>query len=300
MSAKPAFARRGRELQPGQRSELTIINVDGSGREVIFAADEIIEAPNWTPDGKWLIFNAGGELYRISPDGKDGPTKINTAPLADLNNDHVLSWDGKTLYVSSDDSHLYTLPVEGGTPKKLSNDHPERHHYYLHGVSPDGKTLVYTGVNTLNGNRWGYVNIWTIPVAGGKDVQLTDSAPPDDGAEYTPDGQWIWYNSEASSPGHAQIWKMRADGSEQTQVTTDERVNWFPHFSRDGQHIVYLSYPEGTAGHPADKAVILRYMKPDGTGKRDIVAFNGGQGTINVNSWAPDNKRFGFVAYPIG
>src|SRR6188474_274420 len=117
MSAKPAFARRGRELQPGQRSELTIINVDGTGREVIFTADEIIEAPNWTPDGKWLIFNAGGELWRISPDGKDGPAKIDTGPLADLNNDHVLSPDGRLIYVSSDDGHLYVLPIGGGTPK---------------------------------------------------------------------------------------------------------------------------------------------------------------------------------------
>ena len=212
----------------------------------------------------------------------------------------MLSPDGKLIYVSSDDSHIYVLPVEGGEPKRVSNTHPERHHYYLHGVSPDGKTLVYTGVNAHNGNSWGKVNIWTIPLAGGADVALTDVLVPNDGAEYTPDGEWIWFNSEQGSPGHAQIFRMRADGSELTQVTFDKRVNWFPHFSPDGQSIVYLSYPAGTQGHPADKAVILRFMQPDGTGMRDIVAFNGGQGTINVNSWAPDNKRFGYVAYPIG
>jgi Tol biopolymer transport system component len=297
--SKPSFARRGRSLLPGQRSELTIINADGSGRKVLFTADEIIEAPNWTPDGQWLIFNAGGELWRIAAEGGE-PAKIDTGPLHDLNNDHVLSPDGKLIYVSSDDSHLYVVPVEGGAPKRVSNTHAERHHYYLHGISPDGATLVYTGVNAHNGNAWGKVNIWTIPVAGGKDTQLTNVLVPNDGPEYTPDGQWIWFNSEQGSPGQAQIFKMRADGSELTQVTHDERVNWFPHFSPDGQHIVYLSYPPGTPGHPADKAVILRYMKPDGTGMRDIVAFNGGQGTINVNSWAPDNKRFGYVAYPIG
>src|SRR6218665_3954063 len=98
MTASVKFARRGRSLQPGQRSELAVVDVDGSGRRVVFTADEIIEAPNWTPDGKWLVFNAGGELYRISPDGTDGPTRIDTGHLADLNNDHVLSPDGKTLY----------------------------------------------------------------------------------------------------------------------------------------------------------------------------------------------------------
>jgi Tol biopolymer transport system component len=288
-------------LRPGQRSELTVIDVDGGGRRVVFTADEIIEAPNWTPDGQWLVFNAGGELYRISPDGAAGPEKIDTGHLSDLNNDHVLSPDGKLIYVSSDDGHLYVLPIEGGTPTRVSNEHPERHHYYLHGVSPDGRTLVYTGVNSVGENRWGRVNIWTIPVAGGPDTALTDvTGVPNDGAEYSPDGQWIWFNSEQASPGHAQIFRMRADGSELTQMTYDERVNWFPHFSRDGQSIVYLSYPPGTQGHPPDKDVILRFMRPDGTGMRDVVAFFGGQGTINVNSWSPDNRHFGYVAYPVG
>lgn len=298
MPSSSPFARRGRQLQPGQRSELTIINADGSGRQVILVADEIIEAPNWTSDGLALIFNAGGELWRIGADGA-GLAKIDTGKLRDLNNDHVLAPDGKSIYVSSDDSHLYVLPITGGEPKRISNTHPERHHYYLHGISPDARTLVYTGVNMHNGNSWGKVNIWTIPAAGGPDTALTNVLVPNDGAEYTPDGKWIWFNSEQGSPGHAQIFKMRADGSELTQVTFDERVNWFPHFSPDGQSIVYLSYPEGTQGHPPDKAVILRFMKPDGTGTRDVVAFNGGQGTINVNSWAPDNRRFGYVAYPV-
>lgn len=300
MPSQPNFARRGRSLQPGQRSELTVIDVDGGSRHVVFTAGEIIEAPNWTPDGKWLVFNAGGELWRISPDGADGPERIDTGNLRDLNNDHVLSPDGSLLYVSSDDGHIYVLPIAGGTPKRVSNEHPHRHHYYLHGISPDGATLVYTGVNALGDNRWGKVNIWIVPAAGGPDMALTDVTVPNDGAEYSPDGQWLWFNSEQGSPGHAQIFRMRANGSELTQVTHDERVNWFPHFSRDGQSIVYLSYPPGTQGHPPDKDVILRFMRPDGTGARDIVRFNGGQGTINVNSWSPDNRRFGYVAYPIG
>lgn len=298
MPSSSPFARRGRQLLPGQRSELTLINADGTGRQVILVADEIIEAPNWTPDGQTLIFNAGGELWRIGADGA-GLAKIDTGKLRDLNNDHVLAPDGKSIYVSSDDSHLYVLPVTGGEPRRISNTRPERHHYYLHGISPDARTLVYTGVNMHNGNSWGRVNIWTIPAAGGPDTALTNVLVPNDGAEYSPDGKWIWFNSEQGSPGHAQIFKMRADGGELTQVTFDERVNWFPHFSPDGQSIVYLSYPEGTQGHPPDKAVILRFMKPDGTGRRDVVAFNGGQGTINVNSWAPDNRRFGYVAYPL-
>ncbi|HHY49990.1 MAG TPA: PQQ-binding-like beta-propeller repeat protein [Alphaproteobacteria bacterium] len=290
------FARRGRELQPGQRSELTVIDVEGRGRAVVFTAAEVIEAPNWTPDGEALIFNAGGELWRIPADGSAEPRKIDTGPLRDLNNDHVLSPDGRTIYVSSDDGHLYAVPIGGGDPRRISNRQPGRFKYYLHGISPDGKTLAYVGVQ-YEGER--SANIYTIPAAGGPDTQLTHTTLPCDGPEFSPAGDWIWFNAELNSPGHAQLFRMRPDGSEVTQVTFDERVNWFPHLAPDGQSIVYLSYPPGTQGHPADKEVILRFLRPDGSGQRDIVSVFGGQGTINVNSWAPDSRRFAYVAYPL-
>ena len=299
MTTKPAFTRRGRSLQPGQRSDLIVADLSGR-TEVIFTADEVIEAPNWTPDGAALIFNAGGELWRIPADGSAAPEKIDTGHLRDLNNDHVLSPDGQTVYVSSDDGHLYALPVTGGTPRRVSNTHAHPHHYYLHGISPDGATLSYVAVENRGSGR--QVNIFTIPAAGGPDTRLSDVAYPNDGPEYSPDGQWIYFSGEraATQPGHAQCFRMRLDGTGIEQLTFDKRVNWFPHVSPDGESIVYLSYPEGTLGHPPDKDVILRFMRPDGSGERDLVRFFGGQGTINVNSWAPDSRRFAYVAYPVG
>jgi TolB protein len=290
------FPRRGRSLRPGQVSELTVINADSCGRQVIFTANEIIEAPNWTPDGQWLVFNAGGQIFRIAPAGGT-PEKIDTGRLDDLNNDHVLSPDGTSLYVSSDDGHLYVLPITGGTPLRVSNVHDTPHHYYLHGISPDGGLLAYVAVEGPEGQK--RANLFTIPSDGGPDSRLTDGTLPTDGPEYSPDGSWIYYNSEEASPGHAQIFRMPAHGGASEQLTFDARVNWFPHFSPDGSVIAYLSYPPGTTGHPADKDVILRTMNPDGTGMRDLAAFNGGQGTINVNSWAPDNRLLAYVAYPL-
>jgi len=293
----PTFARKGRALLPGQRSELTIISADGSNRQVIFTADEIIEAPNWTPDGAALIFNAGGEIWRIAADGSEGPTRIETGALRDLNNDHVLSPDGRTIYLSSNDGHLYSVPVTGGEPRRISNTHAAPHHYYLHGISPDGATLSYVAVEGPAGHK--RINLFTIPATGGPDTRLTDLSQPHDGPEYSPDGRWIYFNSERASPGHAQCFRMLLDTDIIEQLTFDERVNWFPHISPDGYSVVYLSFPPGTQGHPPDKDVILRFMRPDGAGQRDIIAFFGGQGTINVNSWAPDSQRFAYVAYPV-
>jgi TolB protein len=297
-TTKPQFARRGRSLLPGQVSDLVIMNGDGSGRTVILTADEIIEAPNWTPDGRYLIVNAGGELWRISVDGTEA-VRIETGRCRDLNNDHVLSPDGSTIYFSENDGHLYAVPIAGGEPRRVSNVHSEPHHYYLHGISPDGLTLAYVAVEGPAKKK--RINIFTIPAAGGPDTRLSDVDYPNDGPEYSPDGKWIYFSSEraAKMPGHAQCFRMHPDGTGIEQLTFDERVNWFPHISPDGRSIVFISYPPGTTGHPANKDVVLRSMNPDGSGQRDIDSFLGGQGTINVNSWAPDSRRFAFVAYPM-
>ena len=170
---------------------------------------------------------------------------------------------------------------QGRLPKRISNDHDHPHHRYLHGISPDGETLAYVAVEQRFGQR--RINIFTVPARGGPDQRITDLDLPHDGPEYSFDGQWIFFNSERSSPGQSQCFRMRADGSGLEQLTHDDRVNWFPHPSPDGRHVVYLSYPEGTQGHPPDRHVLLRLMRPDGSARRDLVALHGGQGTINVN-----------------
>lgn len=292
------FARKGRALLPGQQSELTLINADGSGRDVIFVADEVIEAPNWHPSGDYLVFNAGGEIWRIGIDGS-GLAKIPTGDIVDLNNDHVISPDGTTVYLSNQkDGALYAVDIDGGTPRKVSNDHQTPFHYYLHGVSPDGSTLSYVSVEGHDPRR---INIFTIPAAGGPDTRLSDVAYQNDGAEFSPDGKWIYFNAErdAHRAGHSQCYRMRPDGHGIEQLTHDERVNWFPHPSPDGRTVAYISYEPGTLSHPENREVQIKTMTPDGRDHRELVALFGGQGTINVNSWAPDSARLAYVAYPV-
>lgn len=298
----PILSPAQRALAPGQTARLMTLSVEGTDpREVYVSKDAIIEAPNWTPDGKWLVFNGSGALWRVPADGSAQPEKIPLGNLQGANNDHVLSPDGRTIYLSAR-GKLYSVPLEGGQPRQISNDPPagQPFTYWLHGVSPDGKTLVYTGAKQIGDDRWAKTDIWTIPATGGPDRALTDDTIYDDGPEYSPDGQWIYFNSERASTqkGHAQIFRMKTDGTGVEQITQDERVNWFPHLSPDGKWIVYLSFPPGTLGHPANKDIILRRMRPDGSERRDLIAFNGGQGTINVPSWSPDSRRFAFVAYP--
>jgi TolB protein len=288
-----------RTLRPHQRADLHVVDVSTGHIRLVHSSSELLfEAPNWTPDGRWLVVNGDGLLFRIPVEGGE----LEEVPLGGIpaiNNDHVVSPDGSTVYVSADDGHLYAVPFATGRPRRVSNDLRPGFRYFLHGVSPDGETLAYIGMLEASDGTV-TTNVFTIPAAGGPDVQLTDDEFPDDGAEFSPDGRWIYFNSERGStePGHAQLFRISTDGATVEQLTHDERVNWFPHVSPDGRRIAYVSFPTGTMGHPADLDVIVRLIDAD-TATRDVARLFGGQGTMNVPSWAPDGSAFAYVSYPI-
>lgn len=284
-----------RRLAAGRQSELVVLRPDAAAPEVIYESRALIEAPNWTPCGAWLVYNADGRLWRLSVDGRQGPERIPSAPVENLNNDHLIAPDGATFFVTGKDGHVYAMPAAGGAPRRLTRPVPpgvicKR---YAHGISPDGGTLALT---VLRQGATGIVaHIAVMPATGGDEVLLTDGTVAVDGPDFSADGAWIWFNA---GPDPAQIWRMRPDGRDARQMTDDDRVNWFPHPSPDGRWVVYLSYPPGTLGHPADCPVRLRRMPAAGGPATDLDAFTGGQGTINVPSWSPDGAALAYVRYP--
>jgi len=276
---------------PKLYSTLETITVASTDRRVTYVGPGRLEAPNWTRDNL-LIFNGDGRLRRIAVDGGK-PETIDSGFATRINNDHVLSPDGTMIGISDQSqgdrrSAIYVLPAGGGAPRKVSEKTPS----YLHGWSPDGKTLAFCG------ERDGNFDIYTIPAEGGVETRLTTAEGLDDGPEYSPDGKYIYFNSVRS--GLMQIWRMKADGAEQEQVTPDDGFNnWFAHVSPDGSRLVFLTYERSVAGHPENKDVMLRLMTLANRRITVLTKLFGGQGTINVPSWSPDGRRLAFVSYQL-
>lgn len=271
------------------------INVFTGKRKTIRESAGRFEAPNWMPDGKRLLFNEGGSLFTIPIEGGT-PEKLNTDFADRNNNDHVISFDGKTIALShhrtgltGGGSTVYTVPIAGGTPKLLTEKTPS----YLHGWNPNNKEVVYVGQR--DGKNY---DIYKISVNGGEEVKLTSNTSYHvDGCEFSPDGKYIYYNG--SQTGTMQLWRMKPDGSGHEQITFDEYNNWFPHISPDGKWIAFISFPTdiNPKSHPSYKKVSLRLMPVSGIGSPKIIAYiYGGQGTINVPSWSPDSQSIAFVS----
>ncbi len=277
------------QMAPRVRSIVQVYDLESGTARTVFEADAHYEAPNWTPDGKSLIINGGGRLYRL-PLAGGTPEPIPTGTVTGINNDHGITPHGRTLVISAGSpSRIYTLPIEGGIPVQVTPLGPS----YWHGVSPDGRTLAYVAQRDT---ATAY-DLYLIPTEGGEETRLTADAAHDDGPDYSPDGRWIYWNSDRS--GNFDIWRLPARGGDAEQVTRDAWEDWFPHPSPDGRYIVLLSYEPGTEGHPANRNVKLRLMPASGGEPVDLLGFTGGQGTINVPSWSPDSRAFAFVSYEV-
>lgn len=310
----------GRILAPGRTARIHVYDIERGHDAVVFASDDVlVEAPNWTLDGAGLVVNGDGALWMLDLDAGAGNAdrpalrRIAHEGLPPINNDHVLDPDGEHVFMSAQDGHIYRGALSGGAVRRVTSDDGVWH--FLHGVSPDGRRLAY--VRMTDFAHPGVLAI--MPTTGGPTTIVDTGDGHIDGPEWSPDGEWILFNTErwATRPGHAQLARIRDDAAtgesaaaghaaERDSAADAERllasgtVDWFPHLAPDGRHAVYLEFPPGTEGHPADLPVHLVVVATDDwAAPLARIPVPGGQGTINVNSWAPDARRFAYVSYPV-
>lgn len=294
---------QGAEPKPApiKQSHVSVYDLRSKSVKVLFSADQMIEAPTYSPDGKYLLVNSKGDLWKLPVDsGTPALQKIDLGSISRCNNDKGISPDGTLIAFSSSatghGSQVYTVSSAGGTSNMVVSETPS----YFHAFSPDGHWLAIVAQRNNN------FDLFRLPVGGGDQQRLTSNAGYDDGPDYSPDGKWIYFNSDRS--GKWEIWRMPADGAgpddkDAQQVTGNpDEEDWFPHCSPNGKWIVFIAFPKGTAGHNAHLNVKLQMIPMPGDQissqpARTLAEFFGGQGTINVNSWSPDSTKIGFVSY---
>lgn len=272
-------------------SQLEILNVETGHSRIIYQSPRSFQAPNYMPGGKHLIYNSDGLIYKYDL-ATNTPSVLNTGSVTRNNNDHVISFDGKMLGLSSSSasdnaSKIYIVPINGGEPKLITPTGPS----YLHTWTLDGKFVVYTAQRNDDFNLYK-----TASDGSGKEIQLTSEKGLDDGPEFSPDGKYIYFNSVRS--GTMQIWRIKPDGSNPVQLTNDEFNNWFPHISPDGKWMVFISFLKDVSpnDHPFYKHVYVRLMPVDGGTPKVLAALYGGQGTMNTPNWSPDGKNIALVS----
>ncbi|MCT9621488.1 biopolymer transporter Tol [Curtobacterium sp. C2H10] len=304
---------RGRQLLPGQTSRVHMYDVESRTSRLVFESSSVlVEAPNVLADGT-LVLNGDGDLWLLRPPA-DGDAVLDETALVrvpmpgvpEINNDHVLDPSGNSVVVSARDGDLYRVPVPAGgaaaTLTDVTTALPVVRKFYLHGIAPDGETLAaIVGERTEEG-------VWTTDVAlvdpaTGDPTFLTRDEHPDDGVSFA--GDMLVWNSERFTPGTAQLVALWPGATDPVRITNDDRVNWFPHVSPDGAHLLYLSYEPGVQGHPADHRVELRLLPGSlvrgariAVQPETLVTLEGGQGTVNVPPWSPDSRWFAYCDYP--
>ena len=258
---------------------------------VIRSVPAYMQSADWAPDGKSIILYEDGRIERISylnPDGGGPAQPIDVGGLIGCSGNFGLSPDGRLLAVScaataGGEHQVYLLAAgSGAAPRQLTRGTVAS---FFHAWSPDGKTIAFTRGSAS------HADIFTIPAAGGAETQLTHDTV-NDGPAYSPDGQYIYFDSARS--GTTQIWRMRADGTEAEQMTDDDRLNSSPHISPDGSTLAFLSQPSASGGRLGPAA--LRVMRFDDGLIQSVVQLQGDRGSFAMQPWG-GAKRFAFITY---
>ena len=198
-SRRQETALTSRSLRPGQRAQVWIGGPQLAEPELLYETDQRPDrGPQLVARRRGLFLNGAGGLWRLalseSPDA--GPDRVDLGGLPDLNNDHVLDPDGEHVYLSAMDTHIYRAPLAGGAAERVTPEDGMWH--FLHGVSPDGSASP-----TSRSATWpspGSSPSWN-PTGS---VRILDVGEGHlDGPEWSPDGQWIYLNTETftTDPG---------------------------------------------------------------------------------------------------
>lgn len=301
----------GRAAAPKYRTRFVVYDLRNKTATTLFTVRGEWHAPNWAPNGRYIVSDMGGALYRIPISGGDKgkPEMIYANPHVTFTNDHALSPNGRRIAVTG---IALPIPAKIRTPSDLRNplfimnsdggDAHQIHLGWVHGWSPNGKYVVYT--------QWDRTNYDIYRIASGENglLQLSTNKAQDDGPEYSPNGKWVYFCSNRT--GKWDVWRMPSTGAGPhgkfaEQITSGGNTqDWFPHISPNGKWLYTISYPMDHPSHnyigPHMEIKLLRLvhgMAAKGAKLTTVSTFIGGQGSANTSGWAPNSTEFIWTEY---
>jgi TolB protein len=215
----------GREGDPDQ-SDLFVTNLDGSGLIRLTNTPSRVEgSASWSPDGTLIAYvgtygGAGaGTVWTMNPDGSDQRqiTTSGECHQASFAPDGRIYFQASRLLATMDE--LYRVNVDGSGLAFVTNT--ADYHEGDARPSPDGRWLVFT--RKPKGAEGGN-NVWLMDLMAGEERQLTSSFGTCRSPVWSPDGIHIAFMSDVD--GDAELYVMRADGTEIVQITYNTITDW--------------------------------------------------------------------------
>jgi len=147
----------------------------------------------------------------------------------------------------------------------------------LPALSPDGSEVAFA---VLNGNS---TSIWKISSSGGQAVQLASQAIENYAPSWSPDGQWIAYQS-GEGVGPDDIWVMDQNGGNKQQIThIAGKFSRGPVWSPDGKWLAFISNKDASVGSDFGDVYVVSLN----TGDLIQVTYTGGRVLDWRVSWSP-------------
>ncbi len=237
-------------------SQLWLLPVNGGEPKQLTHISTGVTNPVWSHDGKKILFETSvfPECGASDSCNKAIEDSMEKGPIQAHLADHLFyrHW---TRYKDGHRNHIFVLDVKS---EKITDATPgdwDSPPFSLSGVtdydfSPDGKEICFTSKRVPHPESSTNMDLWLVPVIGGKAKNITADNPAFDGQpRYSPDGRYIAYRMQ-KIPGYESDRFRLAIYDRKTgrkRILTESFDNWVDDFqwAPDSKSIYFIGEVKG-------------------------------------------------------